>query len=119
MVPVRSEPIHPELPLVSPIRLQPWEAIDPRTSGPLAIVVFFATMVLPRVTVPLTLSRPPPSLPAVLPLTVQLVSVVVEPLEYRPPPSPPYVYRPWYPNLTPTKAVLPLTVQLVSVVVPP
>ena len=50
-----------------------------------------------------SLYRPPPSLAAELPLTVQLVSVAVPSL-YRPPPPP--------------SAELPLTVQLVSVAVP-
>ena len=103
MVPVRSEATQPELPLVSPIRLLPREAKVPRTSGPLVAAVFAATMVLPRVTVPLELSTPPPSV-AELPLTVQSVSVVVPEELPRPPPS---------------VAELPLTVQLVSVVVPP
>ena len=35
MVPVRSEATQPELPSVSPIRLFPWEAKVPKTSGPL------------------------------------------------------------------------------------
>ena len=109
MVPVRSEPTQPELPSVSPIRLLPWEAKVPNASGPLVVAVFPATMVLPSGHRAVTsLSRPPPLLAAELPLTVQLVSVVVPPLVsrwYRPPPF--------------TVAELPLTVQLVSVVVPP
>ena len=56
MVPVRSEPTQPELPSVSPIRLLPWEVKVPKASGPLVVAVFPATMVLPRVTVPLTLT---------------------------------------------------------------
>ena len=51
MVPVRSEPTQPELPSVLPIRLWPWEAKVPNTSGPLVVAVFPATMVLPRFTV--------------------------------------------------------------------
>ncbi len=52
------------------------------------------------------LARPPPSMMAVLPLTVQLVSVIVPLKSRRPPPEAPL-------------AELPLTVQLVNVVVPP
>ena len=79
MVPVRSEPTQPVLPSVLPIRLWPREAKVPNASGPLVVAVFPATMVLPRVTVPLALYKPPPSPSAELPLTVQLVSVVAPP----------------------------------------
>ena len=59
---------------------------------------------LVSVACPRKVNRPPPSL-AELPLTVQLVSVVVPSPSSRPPP--------------PKLAELPLTVQLLSVVVPP
>ena len=62
-------------------------------------------MQLVSVAVPFELYRPPPELPAELPLTVQLVSVVV------PPPV-------WPRRRRSPEAELPLTVQLVSVVVP-
>ena len=83
MVPVRSELIQPELPSVSPIRLLPCEVNVPRTSGPLAVPVFWTTRVLPMVTVPLTLSMPPP-LAAVLPAIVS--SRAVRPATTRRPP---------------------------------
>ena len=80
MVPVRSEPTQPELPSVLPIRLWPREVKVPKTSGPLVVAVFPATMVLPMVDRAAdVLYRPPPLSPAELPLTVQLVSVVVPP----------------------------------------
>ena len=50
MVPVRSEPIQPELPSVLPIRLLPWETKVPTESGPV-VAVLTATMVLPIVSV--------------------------------------------------------------------
>ena len=87
MVPVRSEPTQPEPPSVLPTRLLPLETMVPKASGPLVPAVFFATMVLPRVTVPLALSRPPPERVAVLPLMVQLMSVVAEAELKRPPPK--------------------------------
>ncbi len=70
-MPVRSELTQPVLPSVSPIKLFPCEAKVPRASGPLVLAVLSATMVLPMVTVPLTLSMPPP-LAAVLSAIVSL-----------------------------------------------
>ena len=73
----------------------------PSASGPLVAAVFSATMVLPRVTVPLAVVKAAAASPAELPLTVTLVSVVV-PLVVG-------VQAAAVPS-----AELPLTVQLVS-----
>ena len=53
--------------------------------GSLPEAVFPATIVLPRVTVPPSLNRPPPEIAAELPLMVELVSVSVAMLRMAPP----------------------------------
>ena len=78
MVPVRSEPTQPELPSVLPIRLLPWEAMVPRASGPRGgRVPCHDGVAEGHRAVVCRCTRPPPLSPAELPLTVQLVSVVV------------------------------------------
>ena len=104
-MPVRSESTQPELPSITSIRLLPSEAKIPTASGPPSVPVFAATIVLPMLTTLLSLSMPPPSTPAELPLRVQLVSAVVLSDSLSTPP--PFA-----------EAELPLTVQFVSVVVP-
>src|SRR5689334_6915999 len=83
MVPVRSEATQPELRSVLPIRLDSLEVTDPSTSGPLVLAVYVATMVLARLRGTL-LIMPPPWWAAVLPVMVQLISVVVAILETPP-----------------------------------
>src|SRR5215471_19318705 len=96
----------PVSPVPSPTRLWALAASSaPETSPP---DVWPATIVLVSVAVP-EVNSPPPYV-AELPLTVQLVSVVVPPVLLNRPP-------PWVPELPPgNEAELPLTVQLVSVV---
>src|SRR5271165_6143372 len=96
----------PSSPLIRPPEPPvPTRLYEPETAPAMSPpAVCPATIVLVSVVVPPELNRPPPVL-AVLPLTVQSVSVVVPLLSLNSPP--------------PILAESPLTVQLVSVVVPP
>src|SRR4051794_39401794 len=105
MEPVRSDPTQPVLASVAPTRLWPPETTAPMPSGPSVPAAFVATRVLRTVNVPLALARPPPWSLAVLPATVQPVSVTLALRQsYNPPPLP---------------AEFPTTVQSVRVVTPP
>ena len=95
--------VKPVLPVPSPIRLWPWLAKVPDTSGPEPVksTRFRATMVFVTLNVPPGSWKRPPPVWALFSAMVQLSRVAV--LALMPPPSAP--------------AELPLTVQLVSVAV--